>query len=382
MHRHSSDGSMAPNDLNNPLRDRTGASRTPSEGRRRPVVAPTLIATGLVAAIIAGFWIAVVDDPDGGQAVAVATIKDPSKEPATTGSIATRPAGIEGRPQVQEVALAGRSMARVPAGPPPDALIEISAFGPLPRIGADGRRPLEAYSRAADLAAGDARPRVAIVVGGLGMSQTGTEQAIRVLPEDVTLAFAPYGASLQRWVDKARLEGHEVLLQLPLEPFGYPDQNPGEHTLLASSDPASYADDLAWNLGRMTSYAGVMNYMGGRFTEDAATVAPFLTKIAARGLLYLDDGTSPTSVALDVGRSLGAPVAGADIVLDAERSAAAIERSLAALEVMARERGSAIGVGSAFPLSTATIARWARQAADRGILLVPVSAAAAHETRS
>jgi polysaccharide deacetylase 2 family uncharacterized protein YibQ len=173
-----------------------------------------------------------------------------------------------------------------------------------------------------------------------------------------------------------------VLLQLPLEPVGYPQQNPGEHTLIASSDPASYEDDLAWNLGRMTSYAGVMNYMGGRFTGDAEVVAPFLSRIAARGLLYLDDGTSPDSVALDVGRSLGAPVAGADIVLDMERSAAAIERSLGALEVMARERGSAIGVASAFPLSTATIARWARTAGDRGIVLVPVSAAAGNDGRT
>ncbi len=375
---------MAPNDLQNPLRDRTGASRPTSGQRGRPLVAPILTAAALVTAIVAAFWIAVVDDPDGGQAVAVAAIKGPTKDtgPTTTGSIASRSAGIAGGTQVQEAALAGRPAARVPAGPAPDALIELSAFGPLPRIGPDGQRPLEAYSRPSAAAAGDARPRVAIVIGGLGMSQTGTEQAIRVLPEDVTLAFAPYGGSLQRWVDKARLEGHEVLLQLPLEPVGYPAQDPGEHTLIASSDPASYEDDLAWNLGRMTSYAGVMNYMGGRFTGDAEVVAPFLSRIAARGLLYLDDGTSPDSVALDLGRSLGAPVAGADIVLDMERSAAAIERSLAALEVMARERGSAIGVASAFPLSTATIARWARTAADRGIVLVPVSAAAGNDGRS
>ena len=200
----------------------------------------------------------------------------------------------------------------------------------------------------------------------------------------MTLAFAPYGSSLQRWVDKARLEGHEVLLQLPLEPFDYPDRNPGEHTLLASSDPSLYEDDLAWNLGRMTSYAGVMNYMGGRFTEDRRDrcAVPLQDRASAASSISTTE-RSPESVALEVGRSLGAPVAGADIVLDAERSAAAIERSLAALEVMARERGSAIGVASAFPLSTATIARWARQAADRGILLVPVSAAAtAHESRS
>lgn len=341
------------------------------------LIAPVVIATALVVAVIAGFWIAVIDDPDGGQAVAVASIQD--KAPKTTGSIAARPAGSGGQTgaAVETAALAGGAGARVPAGPAPDALIEISAFGPLPRIAPDGTRPLDAYSRPAPPAAGDPRPRVAIVIGGLGISQTGTEQAIRVLPEEVTLAFASYGSSLQRWVDKARLEGHEVLLQLPLEPFGYPDASPGEHTIMASPDPAAYADELAWNLGRMTAYAGVMNYMGGRFTAEPAVVAPFLSRLAERGLLYLDDGSSPQSVAVEVGRSLGAPVAGADIILDAERSAAAIARSLGALEVMARQRGVAVGVASAFPASTAAIAQWARQAAERGIVLVPVSAAVA-----
>ena len=139
---------MPPNDLNDPLRDRTGASRSAPGRQRRPVVAPMLIAAGLVIAVIAGFWIAVVDDPDGGQAVAIASIKDPSTEPATTGSIAARPAGTDGGTPVQTAALPGRAGARVPRRTASRLrLIELSAFGPLPRIGADGQRPREAYSR-------------------------------------------------------------------------------------------------------------------------------------------------------------------------------------------------------------------------------------------
>jgi polysaccharide deacetylase 2 family uncharacterized protein YibQ len=209
----------------------------------------------------------------------------------------------------------------------------------------------------------------------MGLSQTGTQSAIAALPEGVTLAFAPYGSSLQRWVDKARSEGHEVLLQVPLEPVGYPNENPGEHTLLVSADRQARDQDLRWNLGRMTSYAGVMNYMGARFTTDEGALVPFLGEIGERGLYYLDDGSSPQSRAVAVAQSMQVPVALADRLLDRVRSPAQIERELDALEATARSRGYAVGVASAFPSSVETIARWAREAEARGVAIVPVSAA-------
>ena len=51
------------------------------------------------------------------------------------------------------------------------------------------------------------------------------------LPPAVTLAFAPYGAEPGKLVERARSLGHEVLLQIPLEPFDYPDNDPGPQTL-------------------------------------------------------------------------------------------------------------------------------------------------------
>ncbi len=265
---------MAPNDLTTPLYRKGNPAST-----RRPVLAATLIAAAALIALVAAVWIAVVDDPDGGRSVAVAVIKD--AEPAATGSL--------GEPSAADAALGaarsepfplaadeGLELAALPAAPGgPSAapgLLEQTAFGPLPRIAPDGRRPREAYARRAP-AAPEGAPRIVLVVGGMGLSQTGTQKAIEALPEDITLAFAPYGSSLQRWVDKARAEGHEVLLQIPLEPVGYPEENPGEHTLLVSTDRRATAEDLAWVLARMTSYAGVMNYMGGRFLSDSKAMA-------------------------------------------------------------------------------------------------------------
>lgn len=367
---------MAKNDLNKPLSRKAKRVRSP----RRPMLAPALVAAALLLAVFAALWVAVVDDPDGGRSVAVATIED--AEPASTGSVsaAERPGG----PAASSAAPAtvpepGGQLAALPAAPPgvgaDTALIEPSAFGPLPRVSPDGRRPREAYARRAPPADPGA-PRIVLIVGGLGLSQTGTQNAIELLPEDVTLAFAPYGSSLQRWMDKARGEGHEVLLQIPLEPAGYPDQNPGEHTLLVSMDRLANQQDLHWVLGRASGYAGVMNYMGARFTSEEKSLLPFLGEIGERGLFYVDDGSSPGSVAPRVGETLRVPVVRADLIVDRGRSPGDIERELAALEELARRTGLAVGVASAFPASVEAVASWAREARGRGVSIIPASAAA------
>jgi uncharacterized protein len=366
---------MPPNDLNTPLHSATRSAAP----RRRSVIAPVLISTALLVALVAAFWIAVVDDPDGGRSVAVAQIAN--VVPAATGSLSRNPAEATGAPAAAEApaSAAGREELATLTGEAQRTIVvsglaEQSPFGLLPRVSPDGRRPREAYARRA-AAAEPGTPRIAIVVGGLGMSQTGTQKAISALPEDVTLAFASLGSSLSRWAEEARGEGHEILLQIPLEPVGYPDTNPGEHTLLVAPDRHRNRQDLHWNLGRMTAYAGVTNHMGSRFTGEDTAMLPFLGEIGERGLFYLDDGAAPHSRATTIGSALQVPVVTADLILDGDRSADAIEQSLRKLESIALERGLAVGVASAFPTSVETIARWVGEAGARGVVIVPASAA-------
>jgi hypothetical protein len=172
---------------------------------------------------------------------------------------------------------------------PNESLLEDSPFGRLPIVGPDGRRPMDQYARPWSGARGT---RVAIVVGGLGLSQTGTQRAIKELPEEITLAFAASGNSLQRWMQEGRRGGHEVMMQIPMEPFDYPANDPGPETLLTSKSPGKNIESLHRAMGEITNYTGIMNYLGGRFLSNPDALEPVMRDIAKRGLLFLDDGSS------------------------------------------------------------------------------------------
>jgi polysaccharide deacetylase 2 family uncharacterized protein YibQ len=256
---------------------------------------------------------------------------------------------------------------------PDRALIEASETGPLPVRAADGRRPFDVYARPWSGARG---ARVAIVIGGLAMSQTGTQAAIARLPAEVTLAFAPQGNSIGRWMQAARQSGHEIVMQVPLEPFDYPNVNPGRNTLTVAATSEENLKALRWALSRTTNYTGIMNYMGARFSADATAMGPLMAELGKRGLAYVDDGSSARSLAQELALKNGVPFVAGDASIDAVQDRGAILKKLDGLEATARAKGFAIGIGSAFDLTVDTVSAWVLEAKKRGIEIVPISAVA------
>ena len=234
---------------------------------------------------------------------------------------------------------------------------------PLPVIGTGGMKPAEAYARPFTP---NGKPKVALVVGGLGLNAALTRRAIETLPAEVTLSFAPYAEGLQGWIDLARANGHEVLLEAPMEPTDYPQNDPGPMTLLASSQPAETTRKLEWLLSRATGYFGLTNYLGSRFMNTPGAMNGFNGALRARGLAFIDDGSA--------GRAAGPLRASADRVVDDELSAESINRQLTMLEAAARARGQALGSGFAYPVTVDEAARWAQGLSDRGFQLAPASA--------
>jgi uncharacterized protein len=260
---------------------------------------------------------------------------------------------------------------------PEQKFVELTSRGPIPKIAADGSRPAEAFARPVKPIPGkpDA-PRIAIVVGGLGISASATADAIAKLPGAVSLAFVPYSADVDRLVARARGEGHEVLLQAPMEPFGYPDNDSGPQTLLTSLTAQQNIERLYWLMSRFQGYVGIVGAIGARFTASEQSFAPILGEIAKRGLIYVDDGSNPRSVAGRVAGANNLPFAKADIIIDVVATAAEVDHALGRLEMTARERGVAVGVASLLPVSVEHIAKWAKAAESRGFLLVPITAIA------
>ena len=250
-------------------------------------------------------------------------------------------------------------------------LVEKSEFGSLPKISDGGIRPLDAYAKSNGAAGAN---RIAIVLGGIGLSQTGSQSAINELPPSITLGFSPFGLSLQRWMQLARRQGHEVVLQLPMEPLGYPTIDPGPRTLTSLATPGENLMNLRWSLARMTNYPLVMNYLGSGLTSKPTILRPLLDEIRKRGLGYIDDGTATASVALDVAKSLRLPHTRANTVIDSNRKPEQIRANLLALETLAKAKGFAMGTATAFPETVAALKEWTQSAAKRGIVVVPASA--------
>jgi uncharacterized protein len=266
-----------------------------------------------------------------------------------------------------------------PAGPDSAALeqkfVEVTPHGPIPKIAADGIRPAEAFAQPVRPIPGkpDA-PRVALIVAGLGVSTSVTADAIAKLPGAVTLAFMPYSYDVDQLAGRARREGHEVLLQAPMEPFGYPDNDSGPQTLLTSLTPEQNLERLYWLMSRLHGYVGVAGAMGARFTASEQAFAPILNEIGKRGLIFIDDGANPRSVAGRIAGANNLPFAKADIIIDAVATSAEIDHALGRLEMAAREHGAVVGISSALPVSIERIAKWAKAAEARGLQLVPITA--------
>jgi polysaccharide deacetylase 2 family uncharacterized protein YibQ len=373
-------------DLSAPLSRRRARQEKATEGRSKYRLPIARTAFGLLAAIGAGVvaTVLLVDTPDGGRPSATVAINSTVNANPVAGVVtdgAPLPATITADPgmiAVPEAATPSDALVDValadPAGIVPD-LVEETEFGQIPRISSTGMTPFTAYSRGGEsLAAAGDRPTVAIVVSGLGINPNGTMEAIEKLPAEVTLAFAPYGKGLQRSVASARTSGHEVLLEVPLEPFDYPDNDPGPDTLLTGQAPRDNLNKLFKVMSRFGGYAGLLNNMGARFTASGADFGPMMEELGARGLGYLDDGSSNRSLAPQLARANRVPFARVDAMVDANPSRTAILAQLQALEDKARRNGSAIGIVSALPVSIEVVTEWARTLEDKGIVIVPASA--------
>ena len=259
--------------------------------------------------------------------------------------------------------------------PHPDrALVEQTDIGMLPVIGKDGRQPWRVYSRPFN--ALEKRPRVAVVLSGLGVSYNATESAMRDLPPEVTFAFAPYAKKVKEWIKTARGAGHEVLLNVPMEPSDYPRSDPGPNGILLKLSDEENLQRLNWMMGRFTGYVGIASQQGGRFTGNVKGMRTLLGELKRRGLMFVDSKTNSNSVTAAVAAKIDAPYAVNDRMVDIVPSRAAIDFRLSEIELVLRSKGAAVAMGRAYPVTIRRLKRWIKQLPEKGFVLAPVSALA------
>ena len=314
-----------------------------------------------------------------------AATTDPTSAPSVAQVVVPAPAVVEPPPPAAE---ASAQTPAAPAPPPLDvpvatpdfpaarpipapdpALLEQGRFGALPRVGTDGRTSIRAYAGQFDRQ--DTRPRVGIIVADLGISNAQTEDAIRRLPPSVTFAISPYAPRAAQVAERLRAKGAETLIGLPLEPAGYPLNDPGNRALLTGRSAPENMANLEWVLSRFPGYVGAIGVVGGMRGERFATMEQsyfaLQESLRNRGLLFVDARPGVAGPARAWGRSV-------DVILDEPATRTEIERRLVELETIAKARGSALGLAhAATPVVVDRLVAWASGLERRGVALAPIS---------
>jgi polysaccharide deacetylase 2 family uncharacterized protein YibQ len=257
---------------------------------------------------------------------------------------------------------------------PDPGLVEKSRQGPLPIVGNDGREAWRVYARPFNQS--DKRPKISIVLYGIGPSTSATRTAIQGLPGSITLAFSPYADNLTNSITEARAAGHEALLMVPMEPTNYPQFDPGPKGLLTSLKPEKNISRLEWILSRTTGYIGVTSFKGSRFTRVHQHMIVVLQQLRRRGLLYLESQTGAATQIGEIAKTARVPFAANALYIDQRASRPAIDSQLREIERLAKKLGAAIAMAYPYPVTLERLSAWSRDVTKRGFILAPVSALA------
>src|SRR6516225_8989933 len=220
------------------------------------------------------------------------------------------------------------------------------------------------------------RPLVTIVLDDLGLDRARTAEAIR-LSGPLTLSFITYASELPTQTQAARRAGHELLLHVPMEAVDR-QADPGPHGLFTALSRDEIIERLRWGLGRFDGFIGINNHMGSKFTSDERGMVPVMEELRARGLVFLDSRTTPSSAGIRLAIAYGVPHAARDVFLDDDQTQAAIAKELARVEQLARQHGSAIAIGHPHDATLATLKIWLPTLGEKGLALVPLSAVVQH----
>lgn len=303
------------------------------------------------------------------------TAPPPHNTEKTTEAEPPRPVVVTSPPAAEPVVLRpGRSIPGPVADPDP-ALQEPNTppeTGFLPRVAADGFAPMRAYAAGFDPTT--RRPRVGLIIGGIGMNNADSLAAAKQMPAGVTLAVSPYAKDPERILTAARIAQHEYLLAIPMEPQGFPANDPDDrHALMTSLPLTENLIRLHWAMSRFGGYVGATNAFGPMSGERLSGMEDqfegVLKDLAGRGLLFVDarPGTPPLGQAWN--RSVDA------VIDDDPADATSVDQRLEALARLAQEKGSALGLISLpRPATLDRVTAWANGLVEKGLVLAPVSA--------
>lgn len=249
--------------------------------------------------------------------------------------------------------------------------------GPIPKIAADGTTPFRAFSRPyIPSGAAIELPKVSIVVMDYCMSDNASKLILDRLPSPVSLVLNPYCDNPKGAVDKAVSLGHEVWLGLPMQTENYPLMDIGPLSLLINASEDTNLNTTKKVMATAYKYPGIVSLFKPVFIKSEKDFTPILEFIGKTGLGYFDTNIAPPKYIENFSNASDIPYTHADVHIDSSLTEYDIRLRLAELRRIAAQRGQAVGVIHATPLSIREVSAWTKTVSDQNLSLAPASALA------
>ncbi|MYM63611.1 divergent polysaccharide deacetylase family protein [Pseudomaricurvus sp. HS19] len=212
--------------------------------------------------------------------------------------------------------------------------------------------------------------KIAIIIDDIGYSLRRGGAMAR-LPGPVTLAILPHTRRGPLLAELGYRRGKEIMLHAPMSTLAGKVLDKGALTEGMSRE--KFQRTITDNLAAIPHVSGINNHMGSQLTQLQQPMQWLMTELADTGLYFVDSRTSAASLALQTAQAMQIRSGKRDVFLDNERDEAAIETQLETLIQVAREQGSAIGIGHPYPETHAVLKRYLPRLQALGVELVPVS---------
>ncbi len=210
---------------------------------------------------------------------------------------------------------------------------------------------------------------IAIIIDDMGASPKDAERLLAIdLP--VTFSIIPGLSHSKRVAEIAHAKGRGVMVHMPMEPQGYPQQRLEKNGLLLSQSDEEIAGKVASYLQEIPYAIGANNHMGSGFTEHEDKMIPVLDVLKQRNMFFIDSRTSSRSVGYALAKRMGIPAGTRNIFLDNDQSVEKVKAQLNEAASMAEKRGSVIAICHPHPGTIQALQEMMPELHRRGISFI------------
>ncbi|UCB47240.1 MAG: divergent polysaccharide deacetylase family protein [Spirochaetota bacterium] len=186
--------------------------------------------------------------------------------------------------------------------------------------------------------------RIAIIIDDVGYASENLDEWLSFNGK-LTFSVLPFLSESEYYSKLFQNHGFEIMLHVPMEPVSYPEDNPGPDALFTNTPKEAVIHKLEHMIAQNPYATGANNHMGSRATQDDELMRWTLEVLRKEKFFFIDSVTTPASHAYTLAREIGVPAAKRDIFLDNEHSFDYINKQFENLKVIAKQNGTAIGIG-------------------------------------